>query len=322
MIGSHDILVQNRRVQYKFTLHRNITLLQGDSATGKTTLIQMIEAYQTNGDRSGVNIKCDAKCVVLPITNWQLILNATHNSIVFIDEGDSFIASNEFAEAVKNSDNYFVIATRRSLTALPYSISEIYGIKNKAGNRFQGTKRIYSGFFPLYRLQTTVPEKPDTVVVEDSNSGYEFFKRICDEYGMECISAQGKSNIYKSVSTLPTDRHILIIADGAAFGSEINRITALMKQRKNITVCLPESFEWLILKSDIIVSAHIHEVLDHPSDYIESSTYFSWERFFTHLLTEETKDSHLRYHKQHLNKVYLHDANKAKILETIPGIFR
>ena len=149
MIGSHEVTVQNRRVQYKFTLHRNITILQGDSATGKTTLIDMIEAYQSNGDSSGVNIKCDAKCMVLPVSNWQLILGATHNSIVFIDDGNAFIASNEFAEAVKHSDNYFVIATRRVLVALPYSTTEICGIKNKAGSRYQGTKRIYSGLFPL-----------------------------------------------------------------------------------------------------------------------------------------------------------------------------
>ena len=317
MIGSHEIIVQNRRVQYKFTINRNITILQGDSATGKTTLIEMIEAYQTNGVNSGVTIKCDVKCVALPISNWQLILEATHNSIVFIDEGDAFIASIAFATAVKNSDNYFVIATRRALSALPYSVTEIYGIKNKAGNRYQGTKRIYSGFYPLHPQNDTNPKRPDVVVVEDSNSGYAFFKNVCAEFKIPCISAKGKSNIYKTVVALPPDQNILIIADGAAFGSEINRLTALMKQRQNITICLPESFEWLILESGIIVSTHIREILAHPSDYIESSEYFSWERFFTHLLIMETQDSYLRYNKQHLNDVYLHDGNKEKILSGI-----
>ena len=322
MIGSHDIIVQNRRVQYKFTIHRNITILQGNSATGKTTLIEMIQSYQTSGESSGVHIKCDVACVVLPILNWQLILQATHNSIVFIDEGGSFIASKEFAAAVKNSDNYFVIATRRPLPALPYSIAEIYGIKNNSGNRYQGTKRIYSSFFPLYHVDNTSIEKPDIVVVEDSNSGYEFFQKISEEFDIKCISAHGKSNVYSTVTALPPDQNILIIADAAAFGPEINRITALMKQRKNVTVCLPESFEWLILKADIVVSTHIHDILNRPSEYIESSQYFSWERFFTHLLIEETTGSYLHYNKQHLNEVYLHDTNKAKILGMIPNVFR
>ena len=31
----------------------------------------------------------------------------------------------------------------------------------------------------------------------------------------------------------------------------------------------------------------------------------------------ETQDSYLRYNKQHLNDVYLHDGNKEKILSSI-----
>ena len=72
-----------------------------------------------------------------------------HDSIVFIDEGDKFVASEDFARAVKNTDNYYVIATRASLFNLPYSIKEIYGIKNVSGNRYQGTKRLYAEFYPL-----------------------------------------------------------------------------------------------------------------------------------------------------------------------------
>lgn len=44
MTGTHQVIVQNRRVQYKFTLTRNITVLQGDSATGKTKMIEMVAA--------------------------------------------------------------------------------------------------------------------------------------------------------------------------------------------------------------------------------------------------------------------------------------
>ena len=39
MKGSFEVIVKNRRIQYKFTICRNITILKGDSATGKTTLI-------------------------------------------------------------------------------------------------------------------------------------------------------------------------------------------------------------------------------------------------------------------------------------------
>ena len=89
-----------------------------------------------------------------------------------------------------------------------------------------------------------------TFLVEDSNSGYEFFSAIAQENSMRCISAKGKSNIFNFVSTNEVD-NMIIIADGAAFGSQIARVTNAIRD-KNITLYLPESFEWLVLSSGII----------------------------------------------------------------------
>jgi hypothetical protein len=41
---------------------------------------------------------------------------------VFIDEGNKWITSNDFAGAIKTSDNYYVIITRESLSGLPFDI--------------------------------------------------------------------------------------------------------------------------------------------------------------------------------------------------------
>ena len=49
MKGIHRVVIQNKRIRYDFTLQRNLTLLRGDSATGKTTLIAMIQEYINNG---------------------------------------------------------------------------------------------------------------------------------------------------------------------------------------------------------------------------------------------------------------------------------
>lgn len=183
MVGSHQVIVRNARLQYKFTIERNVTILRGDSATGKTTLIEMIAAYRQNGISSGITVRCDKPCVVLTGNNWQLNLSVIHDSIVFIDEGDRFVKSEAFAVAVQNSDNYYVIATRAVLWNLPYSIQEVYGIKNVSGNRYQGTKRLYSEIFPLYQNEPALIKKPDLVIVEDSNAGYEFFQRFLEKKG-------------------------------------------------------------------------------------------------------------------------------------------
>lgn len=52
----------------------------------------------------------------------------------------------------------------------------------------------------------------------------------------------------------------------------------------------------------------------------DSREYFSWERFFTSVLIERTKDSYLSYRKTKLNEVYLHENNKKSILKSIEGV--
>lgn len=314
MIGSHEILVRNNRVQYKFTVNRNITILRGDSATGKTTLIDMIADYSRDGAESGIEVRCDKKCVVLERGNWERDLKDYKDSIVFIDEGNSFVRSYGFADMIQNSDNYYVIATRDSLFNLPYSICEIYGIRNKSGNRYQGTKRIYSETYPLYNREI-LHGKPDKVIIEDSNAAYDFFRAVCGKEGIVCETACGKSNIYKCVQNADEER-VLVIADGAAFGPEMERAMAL-KRVKNVVFFLPESFEWLILKSGLIDGNELQDMLKHPGDFIKSERYFSWERFFTALLVDQTKDSYMSYNKSSLNSVYLHEKNKDAILKTV-----
>ncbi len=317
MKGKHQVIVKNARIQYKFSIERNITILRGDSATGKTTLIDMIYSYQLEGENSGVVVNSDKKCIVLTSYNWQVNLQQIHDSIIFIDEGGDFVSSVEFAKAIQNTDNYYVIVSRMSLAALPYSVNEIYGIKNKSGNRYQGTKRLYSEFYPLNDNELYKISKPDCVIVEDSNAGYEFFSEVFRRYNIPCIAASGKSNVFSTIEKEKSEI-ILVIADGASFGPELEKVLAL-RVNKKIILYLPESFEWIILKSGLIGDST--NILDEPYEHIESQKYFSWERFFTDLLVRETADSgYLRYSKNKLNRAYLQDKERARIVEVLPEL--
>lgn len=84
MVAEHSIMVQSGRgIQYKFDIHRKYTIIRGDSATGKTTLVRMIEDAVI---RKTADISCDVPCVVLPDINWEINMEAFSESIVFIDE--------------------------------------------------------------------------------------------------------------------------------------------------------------------------------------------------------------------------------------------
>lgn len=45
MKGEHLVVVRNNKVQIKVPICKNLRILQGKSATGKTTLIDLIAQY-------------------------------------------------------------------------------------------------------------------------------------------------------------------------------------------------------------------------------------------------------------------------------------
>lgn len=319
MKGKHKVIVQNKRIRYDFELNRNITILQGDSATGKTTLIEMIEEYMNQGKASMVDLQCDKKCGVISGSTWQGQLLQFSDSIIFIDEGNSFILSVEFAREIQKTDNYYVIVTREGLSNLPYSVEEIYGIHSSG--KYGHLKKCYQTFYHIYNLQSVKKSLyPRVVITEDSNSGYQFFAHVCDENEVKCVSASGKSNIINVLKRLsPTDETVVIV-DGAAFGPEMNRIMNYINHKKNIKLYAPESFEWILLASHILDVKELDDILENTSDYVESQRYFSWEQYFTELLLEMSHDSYLRYSKSKLNEAYLMGNVKNSILDTIEVI--
>lgn len=319
MKGKHRIVVQNKRIRYDFEVKRNLTMIRGDSATGKTTLVDMIREYFENGSASAIELSCDKQCAVIEGRTWQAQLSTMQDSIIFIDEGNDFVTSREFASAIKDTDNYYVIVTREGISTLPYSVDEIYGIRNSG--KYGTLKRTYQELFHIYeRSDYQKSIQPRLVIAEDSNSGYEFFSHVCeDSKYADCISAKGKSNVFSTLVKF-RDQDTLVIADGAAFGSEMEKIVRLMKDCLNINLYLPESFEWLILKAGVIDDNEIASMLEHPEEEIESRQYFSWERYFTEQLIRHTDGTYLKYTKKRINPVYVEDRVRQKILGVMQEI--
>lgn len=230
MKGRYRVIVQNNRLHYEFEIRRNITVIQGDSATGKTTLINMLRQAENLGVSSGIDVICDVPCKVLEGRDWRLILENLSGNIIFIDEENAFINTEEFASSIRGSDNYFVLITRENLYNLPYSVEEIYGLHSSG--KYQNTKKVYQQMYRIYSDNADFPVRPERVIVEDSNSGYEFFRAVSEEKGITCESAGGKSNIFEKLKGI--DGEICIIADGAAIGPEMERLYKLAQRMKNI----------------------------------------------------------------------------------------
>ncbi len=317
MKGKHRVIIEAERLKYEFEIRRNITVIQGDSATGKTTLVDLIRTYGRYGEESGITMNSDVSCVAFSgdAALWKAAIETYHDSIVFFDEESSFIFSREFAEAIRGTSNYYVLITRQPLNCLPYSINEIYGIRTTGKYHFPD--KIYHEFYPLYEDYLSGRTAETMLLVEDAKAGYQFFHQVCGN--MDCVSSEGNSGIAIQLEELSRNKRVIVIADGAAFGAYIARVMAVAKNRSDIGMYFPESFEWLILKAGLLEIRHLNEILSHPENYIDSSRYFSWERYFTDLLESSTRDDRIRrYDKSRLNAYYLEGQNKEAIMKSLP----
>lgn len=319
MVGSFDVRVLRRRgVSFRFTIRRNITVVRGDSGTGKTTLFDMVSDYMREGAKSGVSIQCDRPCVALVDIDWKNQLAGTKDSIVFVDEGFKAICSDEFARMVKHSGNYFVLFTRETLGNLPYSINEMYRIK---------TSGKYHTFAPLYkhdeahRYYSQFRGKPkrdfDTLLTEDSKAGFQFYDA---RFGGDDIAVDTAGSNSRVLEWL--DRHVgdcvFVVADGAAFGPYADRVLAFQRiHRDTVAVCLPESFEWLLLASGILKSDAVKAALADPSSHVDSSDFESWEQYFTDLLRTQSAGTPFSYRKGELPDAYRVPKNADKVMALI-----
>lgn len=220
MKGTVSVVVKDSRNSYSFELKRNITVLSGDSGKGKTTLFEMVYDYNQYGKNSGTKIICNVDVIAVSGRDWRDVIENTKKSVIIIDEDNEFVRSKEFAEVVKKSDCYFLLITRGYLEQLPISVDEIYEISGSKNKKF---KKIYKDVDRMYDNPSIkyLPFKPEVLITEDSKSGYQFFNELTKDTNIECVSADGKSNIIKILDGYK-DKNVLVVADGAAFGANQN----------------------------------------------------------------------------------------------------
>jgi hypothetical protein len=298
-------------------LERNITILTGESGIGKTALARLVQNYEDAGKQSGVAVQCKVPCrSITSDDGWQNRLNSIHNSIIFIDEGRRFLKRRDFAEAIEGCDNYFVLITRESLPQISYSVHSVLTLKNTVKRGSKHYSKAYERFDFVSHFSDVLHDAK-FLITEDSNAGFEAFRKLSEGTTCACVAAGGKSRIAPLLISYGS-QSVIVVADGAAFGSEMNNVYNYYQENQtNVTLYLPECFEWLILKSSIVSGPRIRVILNRPWNYILSEEYKSWELFFTDLLIRYTAGTKLQYSKRNLAKAYLTSGNIRKIREAI-----
>lgn len=285
----------SEKVVYTMDITNRITIIRGNSATGKSVLVRLID----NIGKPQVKVSSDIDIIHI---NSKLILEGfplKEDRIYIMDEDDGI----EHPEVVKkiNDKRYkFILITRREdFGSFSYDIYQIYHFKNSG--RYHNLIRTYGKIDNSHVNQNNL----QNIITEDSNSGFEFFNKVCN---YQIYSAKGNSNIPKYLRN-----NSIVVIDRVGFGPYIKRTLNIIKYQ-NIALVYPLSFEYLILSSNIF-------------NYSEKDYLKVWENsknleeYCYKLLKTISEDYSLWYSKKHINDWFTISPQKDKILSKIDSEF-
>ena len=288
------LYIKSRYINYEIEFNRKVTIIQGDSGTGKTKIVEIFRRFVESKAASvstsnGVKVE-----VFFPNIRWETIINSSENRLFIIDEECKWITSKRFTELVHRSNNYFIIISRDPLKGLNYSYKEIYEMK-KSG-KFNKTVRKYDSY-----INTNLDKRCEVVLVEDSNSGLEFYKSHIQR---DIVSTEGKAKFTKAIEDI-RDRNyknVGIIADGAAFGSEIEKVVTAVGREKHLDFSwfIPECTESVLVESGILNFKKLLKFIKSA----DKNKFSSYETMYFKLLKEETENTPALYTKTYINTCY------------------
>lgn len=122
------------KFKYELTLNNKITVIRGESASGKTLLCNLIEkSFKTDA----IRIECDIDYDILirKPKRYDIVMQAYENSLIFIDEDSPILRDEEFIKTALSYKIYFVLFTRDCKNIkIPYSVLDTYKlIKSNLG---------------------------------------------------------------------------------------------------------------------------------------------------------------------------------------------
>ena len=163
------LFIKSKYINYEIEFNRKVTIIQGDSGTGKTKIVETIRELDFNGTANMFTSNGIKVYILERSSMWETSIKNSVNTLFIIDEECSRILSNIFAELVNKTDNYFIIISRDPLRGLNYPYKEIYEMKNSG--KFNRTVRKYDSC-----INTNLDKRCEAVLAEDLNSGLEFYK--------------------------------------------------------------------------------------------------------------------------------------------------
>lgn len=296
------IKIKSDLVNYDLKFNHRVNIISGDSATGKSTLINLLN----NRKNSKIDVNSNYKLLHLNSDFIEYMKNTNQSfseEYVYLCDEMDITGEREILNIISKSKYKFILMIRESnLEELSYDISQIYELYQS------GKYNISRPMYNIEKINNNIKiEDINSILTEDSNSGYEFYKNLNN---FDVKSSEGNSNINKYLKN-----NQFVIVDSVGFGAYIKNFLDMSRER-NIFLIYPKSFEWLLLTSEIF------RITDRDiENQFKGVTNIQREKYYEKLLIFECEKRHLWYSKSKLNNIFLEDKQYTKIIHRLEELF-
>lgn len=307
-MDSDYLFVSTTHVDYEISLHKTITYILGDSGVGKTTLFDYLGDYvQANKkdlapylsvdmklrrnkriDRDLIEIylnevkKVQSSVVVY---SQKLIRRITAEDLNYHKDNDgsykSFLEENKgiilycdedlileslfdifLKSCIIFGENIRVLVAGRLICNCKYlDVDSLYTVVYDKKNNINKNVKLYN--------MNKSPEKVNLVLVEDSKSGYGFYKMYFSKLNIPVYSVNGKTNIINILACLDYTKHFpYIICDGYSFANMFLKLDVYLKYIKKCGYWSEDSE----LTSRLMCNTCLEHIISH-SDWVRKGIH-------------------------------------------------
>jgi hypothetical protein len=247
------LTVKSPKFNFEGTFERKLNLIQGKSATGKTTLFQYCsgssERIKVSAEHNGalLDVRTDITAV-----NYLQLLPQLRNSVVLIDEVE-FVTDVSFLALLKqDKHNFYVIITRKNIN-LPYALAAVYEIVSK-NNVWQTVPFLQIVAEPSESAASTYA----AAICEDSGSGLDFYSSFIPRV----VSAHGKDNIPNVLESLNARTACLFVdTDGFGYTALVLRALRGVAFDSLAIDSRMYCFEYVLLRSKMFADIDVDSLL-------------------------------------------------------------
>lgn len=290
-----------KTIQYDLDIKNRLTILKGNSASGKSILTKMIDAHSV--DKSIIIIS-DMPVRHLTYTTLELNPDLSSDVVYILDEYDG-VDTKLVAKYINNRNYKFILITRYEINPLiNYSTDDIYELY-KSGKIIKNRK-LYAHINDNSNIKL---DKINKFITEDSGSGKEFFENL---QNITVTSTNGNGNITKDI----VDNSIIFF-DRVSFGPYIRKLSELILY-KNIGIICPQLFEHLLLTSELFNTGKIQAEYEKiNSECLRLYPNTTLESIYYRLLVNITSELNIKYSKSDIDSWFFESKQYNKIIEGI-----